>query len=115
MDQYLVIGSDGKEFGPIDLVGLQQWIREGRVLQQTRVRKNDGAAMAAESLPEVAQSFAPPLPPSTPPIATTVRILPEFKSWEFIGQAWELVKPHWVPLGAMFLIIGVIGAIPYIG
>ena len=33
MDQYLVIGPDGKEFGPIDLAGLQQWIREGRVLK----------------------------------------------------------------------------------
>jgi Protein of unknown function (DUF975) len=116
MDQYLVIGPDGKEFGPIDLAGLQQWIREGRVLKQTRVRKNDGAAVAAESLPEVAEVFAPP--PSqanTPPIATTVPILPEFKSWEFIGQAWELVKPHWVQLSVMFLILGVIGAIPYVG
>lgn len=115
MDQYLVIGPDGKEFGPIDLAGLQQWIREGRVLKQTRVRKNGGAAVAAEALPEVAESFVQPAAPATPPIATTVPILTEFKSWEFIGQAWELVKPHWVPLGAMFLIIGAMGAIPYVG
>jgi len=115
MDQYLVIGPDGKEFGPIDLTGLQQWIREGRVLKQTRVRKNGGAAVAAESLPEVAEIFAPPPASSTPPIATTVPILSEFKSWEFITQAWELVKPHWIPLGVMFLIIGAFGAIPYVG
>ena len=116
MDQYLVIGPDGKEFGPIDLAGLQQWIREGRVLKQTRVRKNGGAAIAAESLPEVAETFAPPPAAElTPPIATTVPILAEFKSWEFIGQAWELVKPHWIPLGVMFLIISAFGAIPYVG
>ncbi|HVQ42988.1 MAG TPA: hypothetical protein VMS54_12300 [Vicinamibacterales bacterium] len=116
MDQYLVIGPDGKEFGPIDLNGLQQWIREGRVLKQTRIRKNGGAAIAAESLPEVAETFAPPpAAAATPPIATTVPILPEFKSWEFIGQAWELVKPHWIPLSVMFLILGVIGAVPYVG
>jgi uncharacterized membrane protein len=115
MDQYLVIGPDGKEFGPIDLNGLQQWIREGRVLKQTRVRKNGGAAIAAESLPEVAESFAQPAPAATPPIATTVPILTEFKSWGFIGQAWELVKPHWIPLSVMFLLLGIIGAIPYVG
>lgn len=116
MDQYLVIGQDGKEFGPIDLAGLQQWIREGRVLKQTRVRKNGGAAIAAESLPEVAEAFAPPsAAPATPPIATTVPILTEFRSWGFIGQAWELVKPHWLPLAVIFLILGLISAIPYIG
>lgn len=115
MDQYLVIGPEGKEFGPIDLAGLQQWIREGRVLKQTRVRKNGGAAVAAESLPEVAEVFAPPAAPVMPPIASTVPVLPEFKSWEFIGQAWELLKPHWLPLAAMFVIIGLMGAIPYVG
>ncbi len=115
MDQYLVIGPDGKEFGPIDLNGLQQWIREGRVLKQTRVRKNGGAAIAAESLPEVAETFAPPAAPATPPIATTVPILTEFRSWGFIGQAWELFKPHWVPLAVIFLILSLFSAIPYVG
>ena len=115
MDQYLVIGPDGKEFGPIDLTGLQQWVREGRVLKQTRVRKNGGAVFAAEGLPEVAESFAQPPPADTPPIATTVPIPAEFKSWSFIGQAWELFKPHWVPLCVMFLIVSLAGAIPYVG
>jgi uncharacterized membrane protein len=39
----------------------------------------------------------------------------EFRSWGFIGQAWDLVKPHWVQLGVMFLILGLMGAIPYLG
>jgi uncharacterized membrane protein len=116
MDQYRVIGPDGKEFGPVDLAGLQQWIREGRVLKETRVRKNDGPAITAESLPELAETFAPPPTTEvTPPIATVVPIPSEFKSWEFIGQAWELVKPYWIPLSVMFLIIGAMGAIPYVG
>jgi uncharacterized membrane protein len=121
MDQYLVIGPDGKEFGPIDLAGLQQWIREGRVLKQTRVRKNGGAAVAAESLPEIAEVFAPPPLPqaSTPPIATVVPIASEFRSWGFVAQAWQLFKPHWVELCVMFLIMFGIGAalgqIPIIG
>ena len=118
MDQYRVIGPDGiKEFGPVDLIGLQQWIREGRVLKDTRVRKNDGPAMAAESLPELAETFAPPAPTpaATPPIATVVPIQAEFRSWGFIGQAWELFKPHWLQLSLMFVILAILGAIPYIG
>jgi hypothetical protein len=116
MDQYLVIGPDGKEFGPIDLAGLQQWIREGRVLKQTRVRKNGGAVFAAEGLPEVAESFAQPAQPVlTPPIVTTVPIPAEFRSWQFIGQGWELFKPHWLHLCLMMVILSLVGAIPYVG
>ena len=116
MDQYSVVGPDGKEFGPVDLAGLQQWVREGRVLKDTRVRKNDGAAVMAETLPELAAAFAPAAPgPVLPPIATTVTLPSEFRIWGFIGQAWELVKPHWLPLGVMFLIMSALGAIPYAG
>jgi uncharacterized membrane protein len=116
MDQYRVVGTDGKEFGPVDLAGLQQWVREGRVLKDTRVRKNDGAAVMAELLPELASTFTPPPAGSTvPPIAMTVPLPGEFRIWGFIDQGWQLVKPHWVPLSVMFLIMTVIGAIPYLG
>jgi hypothetical protein len=116
MDQYRVVGTDGKEFGPVDLAGLQQWVREGRVLKDTRVRKNDGAAVMAELLPELASTFTPqPAGSTLPPIAMTVALPGEFRIWGFIDQAWQLVKPHWVPLGVMFLLTSVIGAIPYIG
>ena len=120
MDEYRVVGPDGKEYGPVDLPGLQQWIREGRVLKDTRVRKNDGAVMSADLLPELTEIFRPPPPaPSVPPIATTVPMIAEFRSWGFIGQAWELVKPHWLVLSAMhlvsFLIVTVLGMIPILG
>ena len=116
MDEYKVVGADGKEFGPVDLAGLQQWIREGRVLKNTWIKKNDGVAAVAESLPELSAIFAPPSPtPPLPPIATAVAIAGEFRSWAFIGQAWDLVKPHWIQLGVMFLILALMGAIPYLG
>ena len=122
MDQYRVVGPDGREYGPVDLPGLQQWIREGRVLKDTKLRKNDGAPMSADLLAEVAPMFAPPPPaaaPALPPIATTVPMMPEFRSWGFIGQAWELFKPHWIVLTAMVLIqqviIAILGQIPIVG
>ena len=119
MDEYRVVGPDGKEYGPVDLPGLQQWIREGRVLKDTRIRKNDGAPMSADLLPELSPILMPPPPdpgPTMPPIATTVPVMAEFRSWGFIGQAWELLKPHWLVLSAMqliaMLLVTIVNAIP---
>ena len=39
---YKVIGSDGKQYGPISLEQMRQWIAEGRVNAQTRVQAADG-------------------------------------------------------------------------
>jgi hypothetical protein len=112
MDEYRVVGPDGREYGPVDLPGLQQWIREGRVLKDTRVRKNDGAVMSADLLAELTEIFRPPPPaPSVPPIASNVPVPAEFRSWAFIGQAWELVKPHWLVLSAMHLVAFVIASL----
>ena len=116
MDEYRVVGPDGREYGPVDLPGLQQWIREGRVLKDTRVRKNDGAVMSADLLAELSEIFRPPPPPpapapSVPPIASNVPVLAEFRSWGFIGQAWELVKPHWLVLSAMHLVAFVLASL----
>jgi uncharacterized membrane protein len=115
MDQYRVVGPDGKEFGPVDLQGLVQWVREGRLIKTTLVRKNDDSLVAAEGLPELAEVFSPVVKAASPPIATTVVLPSEFKSWDFIGQAWQLVKPHWLPLSVMFLLNLLMGAVPYVG
>jgi len=116
MDQYWVLTADGKEFGPVDLSSLRHWIGERRVVKTTLIRKNDGQPQAADTLAELADVFAPPPPtPAIPPIATTVPLPTEFRSWDFIGQAWSLVKPHWVPLSVMFLLTGLIGVVPYVG
>ena len=119
MDQYFVVGPDGAEYGPADLAGLTQWVREGRVLAQTMIRKGEAAPVAAASLPEIAALFSATPPPTAapqlPPMATTVALPAEFRVWDLIGQAWELVKPHWLPLGAMFLILSLISSVPLIG
>jgi uncharacterized membrane protein len=116
VDQYFVVSADGTEYGPTDRAGLTQWTREGRILPQTLVRAGDAAPVPAATLPELATFFAtPPAPIVSPPFPTTVAIAAEFRSWQFIGQAWDLVKPHWLPLAAMSLITFVIGAVPYVG
>jgi uncharacterized membrane protein len=112
VDQYFVVAADGTEYGPTELPGLTDWVREGRILAQTLIRKNTDAPIAAASLPELAALFATPPAQIVSPFPTTVAVPGEFRSWEFIGKAWELVKPHWLPLSAMALIAAVIASVP---
>lgn len=112
MDEYFVLAPDGREYGPVDLPGLLEWLREGRVLKSTLIRRNDAAPVPAETLPELAIAFSPPPPQAIPPFVTSVALPAEFRSWDFIGQAWELVKAHWLPLAAMCVIAFLIGCVP---
>lgn len=60
---FKILGSDGKEYGPVTTEQLRQWISEGRAGGQTRV-KPDGAAdwMLLNTVPEFAEVFhAPPV------------------------------------------------------
>ena len=115
LPKYWIVSADGKEFGPTSLEGLLQWVREGRVLKATLVRKDAAASAPAESFPELAGALSPATAPAPPPIPVAVSLPSEFKVWDFIGQAWDLVKPHWLPLGLMFLIHTAIGCVPYVG
>ncbi len=123
-EQYWVVAADGKEYGPADLETLKQWAREGRVVQATHIRKSGGGTVYAGKLPELAEAFPPrespgaASPGQTPPppaslLATTIPS--EFRVWEFIGRGWDVIKPHWLVLSAMFFIHAAIGCVPYLG
>jgi len=58
---YKVVGADGKEYGPINLEQLKQWIAQGRVNAQTRVQEVGTAAWkTAADFPELQSPLAPP-------------------------------------------------------
>lgn len=64
---YHIIGADGREYGPVSLDQLKQWLGEGRLNPQSRVRAEDRADwMALGDLPEfktaLTPAFGPPLP-----------------------------------------------------
>jgi hypothetical protein len=67
MNQYRIIGGDGKEYGPISADQMRQWLAEGRVNAQTRILV-EGATewKTLGELPEF--GAAPPTPPLTPPL-----------------------------------------------
>jgi len=123
-EEYWVMGADGREYGPVGIDLLARWVREGRVVADTKVRKGQVAAVEARSLPELAAFFAPAGGPPPAPAAPAPALpgtpgpagLPgEFRVWEFIERAWELVKPHWLPLAGIIFIWWAIGCVPYLG
>ncbi|HKB08099.1 MAG TPA: DUF975 family protein [Candidatus Polarisedimenticolia bacterium] len=111
-EQYFVVAADGKEYGPADLETLRQWVREGRVVHGTHIKKAGAGVAYAGKMPELADLFppkdmtasAPGQPPPTQPLPSAVSLPAEFRVWEFIGMAWDIMKPHWLILFAMFFI-----------
>ena len=117
-EQFWVTGADGKEYGPVPLETLTRWIREGRIVATSTVRTDTSPKSEARLRPELAAFFpaAAAAPgagaPGGAPPTTAVPLPAEFRVWEFIGGAWSLFQPHWLPLVAMFLILILIGCIP---
>ena len=118
--EYRVIGADGQEYGPVSLASLRQWAAEGRLVASSLVRAGGGRWVEARSLPELAPHLRgaapspPPPPPPAPPAAAAgpaapaswpEGVPPEFRVWDFLGRAWEMVQPHWLPLAAVFVIL----------
>ena len=70
---YKIIGADGKEYGPVTLEQLRQWVAEGRINTQTRVQPDAGLDWKLlGELPE----FASPADPNGQGIASSERSEP---------------------------------------
>ena len=67
---YKVVGADGKEYGPISLDQLKQWIAQGRVNAQTRVEEVGTTIWkTAADFPELFAALTPSAP-LAPPVVT---------------------------------------------
>ena len=65
---YKIIGADQKEYGPVTADQLRQWISEGRINANTKVKTEGAEAWKSVSeLPE----FAAALPSGAPPVPGT--------------------------------------------
>jgi len=69
---YKIIGTDGKEYGPINEDGLRMWISEGRAHSQSLVRKESETQWRQlGTFTEFASTMTPgPIAAVVPPLAT---------------------------------------------
>ncbi len=110
---YRIIGSDGKEYGPITAEVLMQWIEQGRINARSMARKEDsGEWLPLSSFPElsgmlasiaVRAPLAPPVPPgvSVDPTALAREIIArgyQVDIGDCIGRGWALVKGDFWPI-----------------
>lgn len=70
---YKIIGGDGREYGPVSLEQLKQWIAEGRANAQTRVCEEGSTEWKPlAEFPELAVALPLAPPPSAPSAAAVV-------------------------------------------
>ena len=63
MANYLIIGGDGKEYGPVTADDVQHWLAEGRLNAQSLAKaESDAEFRPLEKFPEFAALFAPAAP-----------------------------------------------------
>jgi hypothetical protein len=103
---YKILGGDGKEYGPVTVETLRQWMVEGRANAQTQVLPEGAAAwVPLGSLPEFAAGPAPAAAPA--PIYMPGGTAPAG------GRAAALALA--TPAGWALTIVGILGVLMCIG
>ena len=77
---YKIIGSDQKEYGPVEAGYIEDWIAQGRANGQTIARFEDGAWKPLSTFPEFAAALAVAPISSVPPPTVAVSAAPERKA-----------------------------------
>lgn len=127
MANYLIIGGDGKEYGPVTEAELRKWIAEGRLNARSLAKsESDAEFRGLAQFPEIADSFAqPPAPETISPLKSAA----DFSERDYeldlggcISRGFELVKTNGGLLIGAVLIYGLIqvafsmfGKIPFLG
>ena len=135
---FKIVGGDGKEYGPIDLETLQQWMREGRVAGQTQIwDSRTGNWQPAAQIAELAGSFPAPAASSgpaaqdsassaaAPGVELAEQILRrgytvEIGKW--IGEGWKFFKDnlgfvmgaYWAAFGLCICATFVVGPVSFV-
>ena len=133
-DQYWIVGGDGREYGPVSVDTLAQWIAQKRADAETRVRwAEDAPWQRLGALPELAALLPAPPPAGRPvpggpaPVAlpTEAELLARdyrLRTLDFLGDGWRLFTRQFGPLlGASaivtggYLLLSVWGLLPFVG
>jgi hypothetical protein len=128
MANYLIIGGDGKEYGPVTGADVRQWIAEGRLSAKSLAKaESDAEFRPLGTFPELADVFAVGAPPAIGPLKSSAPADFLERDYELdlggcISRGYQLLKDNF---GLLFLValgyaaieglMGLIGMIPLIG
>lgn len=127
---YIIIGSDGKEYGPVTDADVRQWIAEGRLNEKSQAKSEaDAEFRNLETFPEFAAALAmKPVIPGVPPPSSR-KAASNFKSQDYeldiggcISHGYQSLKENFNLLffaALTFLavegVMSMLAAIPFIG
>lgn len=101
MANYIIIGGDGKEYGPVTETDVRQWLAEGRLNAQSQAKaESDAEFRPLEKFPEFAAVFGSAHPPAITPPAFSAAIADDYDLdlGDCITRAWGLLKNNFGPV-----------------
>ncbi len=116
MATYIIIGGDQKEYGSVTAENIRQWIADGRLNGQTRMREeNDTEWRTLSTFPEFADALAAQTggaPVSPPPLAPLAGSQDDYNLdiGGCISRGWELIKNNFWPavgVNALVMVINI--------
>ena len=110
MANYIIIGGDGKEYGPVTDADVRKWIAEGRLNVQSQAKaESDAEFRALAQFPEFAEAFTPAgAPAAMAPLPSAAEVLErdyELDLGRCISRGWELLKENFGIIFASFLVM----------
>jgi uncharacterized membrane protein len=128
MANYLIIGGDGKQYGPVTDADVRQWIAEGRLNGISLAKgESDAEFRPLAQFPEFAVAFGPSgaAPATIGPIKSSTAFLErdyELDLGGCISRGYQLLKDNFNLLFVTALVffgieglIAALGAIPFVG
>ena len=128
MANYLIIGGDGKEYGPVTDADVRQWITEGRLAASSLAKaESDAEFRPLANFPEFAGAFAGNAPAPIAPLKSSASADYLQRDYELdlggcISRGYQLLKDNFSLLflttlvfGSIEVMIAVLGAIPFVG
>ena len=128
---FKIIGGDGRQYGPVTVEQMREWIAAGRANAQTQIQREGETdwkplsdfsefadALAAKSPAQLPPPPAPPPPSSSAPdpVALANEVLArgcEVNIGSCLGRAWDLFTADFWPIigvsALIFVIIGTVG------
>ena len=95
--RYMVLGGDGKPYGPATAAQLRDWIRQDRLDRQSLIFVEGTTEWTyAGLLPELADLFHPPSPP-LPPLSPKITPAKRDNGFALWGMIWGLLA--WTACG----------------
>jgi hypothetical protein len=118
MADYIIIGGDQKEYGPISADDVRLWLAEGRLNGQSLAKvPGDAAFQPLEKFPEFAGAFASkPGSPDTPPPALGGSTSWLERDYELdiggcVSRGWKLFQENMGTLLGASVVLFIIGAV----